>query len=287
MADSKKVDPRLAARRVAVRRAQGRRRLRILIWVMSLAVTLAGAFVLTRSPLLDVDRIVISGVDESAHSLIRNTTELKLGLPMLEVDTAAAQQALTGLAWVRTARVERRWPATLDIEVEPRVAVAIAPANGGYALIDAEGYVIRFETSLREESTYLTLIDAEFEGLPGAVHWRAGPALAVVAALPADLGDWVNAVTLNSAGEVGLSLRGGAAVNLGEPAHLDDKMLAVRTVLSGVDLACLAGLNVALADLTTVTRDPACRPPGLLPVAAATQEQQKPHETPRRPSQKL
>ena len=100
-----------------------------------------------------------------------------------------------------------------------------------------------------------------FGGGLGGIHTDADGPLAVVAAMPADLRPWVRAVTLDpSDGDVGLELLGGAAVMLGEPILLDNKLSAVRAVLAGADLDCITEMDVTMPDIATVTRHRPCPP---------------------------
>jgi len=51
------MDPRIRDRRIEVKRAVGRRRLRVLLVAGSIIVALGLAFVTVNSPFLDVDRV--------------------------------------------------------------------------------------------------------------------------------------------------------------------------------------------------------------------------------------
>jgi hypothetical protein len=55
-----------------------------------------------------------------------------------------------------------------------------------------------------------------------------------------------------------LVLVGNATADLGPAEDLDDKLDAVRAVLSGVELECLATIDARVPDHPTVTRDPIC-----------------------------
>lgn len=252
------IDPRLRARRTEVKRALGRRRLRVLIAAAALAGLLAGGWGVSRSALLDVDRVEVSGVGGARAELVRRAAGVAEGAPLIDIDPGDLEQAVAALAWVEQARVRRDWPGTVDIQVELRDPVAVAPARaGGLVLVDAGGYVI----GPAPPSPDLPLIAVPFVGEPGSVHVAAGPGLAVVAALPADLEVWIRAIVALPGGRVGLDLAGGAAAVLGEPSRLDDKMAAVRSVLFGVDLDCVTTIDATMADLTTLVRDPLCLPP--------------------------
>ena len=253
------VDPRMKARRVAVLRAQGRRRLHILIVLAAVAVAAGAAYGVSRTPLVDVDRITIGGgADRDAEILA--STGLAAGMPMVSVDLRATEKSIASLPWVRSARVWRDWPATVRIEVESRVPVAAVPASGGRtALVDSYGYVTGWAPPDTEPAVIPVAVP--FAGRLGDIHTAADGPLAVVTALPDDLRAWVSAVTADPVdGRLGLQLSGGATVLLGQQDLLDDKISAVRAVLAGTELDCITGIDVTMPDIVTVTRHEPCYP---------------------------
>ena len=259
------VDPRMRSRRIAVLRAQGRRRLHILATLAAAALATAAAFGISRTPLMDVDRIAIAGAgagsDRSAEIL--QSAGLSTKMPMISVDLEAAERSVASLPWVRSARVRRDWPGTVRIAVEPRVPVAAVPASGGRtALIDSHGYAIGWAPDAAEPAD-VARVSVPFAGRLGDIHTTADGPLAVVAAMPDDLRAWVRTVTLDPENEhLGLQLSGGATVILGEPDLLEDKMNAVRAVLTGTELECITEIDVTMPDIATVTRHDLCRPGG-------------------------
>ena len=257
------VDPRMRARRVAVLRAQGRRRLHILATLGCVALAAGAALGISRTPLMDVDRIAIGGAGADRSAEILESAGLSAGMPMLSVDLQAAERSVASLPWVRSARAWRDWPGTVRIAVEPRVPVAAVPASGGRtALIDAHGYAIDWTPSAALP-VGVTRVSVPFGGRLGDIHSAADGPLAVAAAMPEDLRAWVTAVTLDADSEhIGLQLSGGVAVILGEPDLLDDKMSAVRALLAGTELDCITAIDVTMPDIATVTRHDLCRPGG-------------------------
>lgn len=252
------VDPRMKARRIAVIRAQGRRRLRVLAVVLGLVLAAAAAWGVSRTPLLDVDRITITGTDPADRTEILDSSKVSVGLPMLFLDVDEAQRSVESLPWVRSAQVWRDWPATVRIAVEPRVPAAAVPASQGRtALIDANGYAIGWGS----ESTAVPHVSVPFSGQLGDIHTAADGPLAVVAAMPEDLRAWVRSVTLETDhDEIGLALVGGATVVLGEPVLIDDKISALRAMLATADLECITTIDVTMPDIATVTRHHPCQP---------------------------
>ena len=256
------VDPRMKARRVAVLRAQGRRRLHILTGLAAVALVAGLAFGISRTPLVDVDRITVAGNGARAAEILESTG-FSTGMPMISLDLGAAEKSVASLPWVRSARVSRDWPGTVRITVVPRVPVAEVPATGGRAvLIDAYGYAVDWAPA-SAEPVGLTRVAVPFAGRLGDIHTAADGPLAVVAAMPDDLRAWVSTVTLDPVdGQLGLQLIGGATVLLGEQNLLDDKISAVRAVLAGTELDCITEIDVIMPDITTVTRHQPCRPRG-------------------------
>ncbi|MCE2511564.1 MAG: FtsQ-type POTRA domain-containing protein [Acidimicrobiia bacterium] len=250
------VDPRMKARRIAVIRAQGRRRLRVIAVVSGIALATAAAWGVSRTPLLDVDRITITGTDPANRAEILKSSNVSVGLPMLFLDVDEVQRSVASLPWVRSAQVWRDWPATVRIAVEPRVPAAVVPASEGRtALIDANGYAIGWGS----ESTAVPHVSVPFSGQLGDIHTAADGPLAVVTAMPEDLRAWVSTVTLETdRDEMGLTLVGGATVVLGEPVLVDDKISALRALLATADLQCVTIIDVTMPDIATVTRHRPC-----------------------------
>ena len=259
------VDPRMRARRVAVLRAQGRRRLQLLAVVSGIALAAAAAWGISRTPLVDVDRVTVTGTDTANRADILASSNVSVGMPMLFLDVDEVQSSVASLPWVRSARVWRDWPSTVRIAVDPRVPAAVVPAAGGRtALIDRYGYAIGWGPAPADSDAPLPAlphVSVPFSGQLGDIHTAADGPLAVVSAMPDDLRAWVQTVTLEAGHDrMGLALVGGATVMLGEPVLIDDKMSALRAVLATADLECVTTIDVTMPDIATVTRHHPCQP---------------------------
>ena len=251
------MDPRFRRRRVEVLRQEGRRRLRVLVGVTSVVVvTAAGSWVVTDSPLLDLDRVVVEGTERTTPTEVRFASGLRPGQALLDVDVDAATRSVERLPWVRLAVVSRRWPNEVRIRLVEREAVAVAPADAGaLALVDGEGRVVEW-------------VEVAPPGLPVLAGLPpAGPAgstlppdgvatLAVAVALPPELRARTVGVApaAGGRGEVEMSLSPEGMVRLGPPEDLDRKFTAIRAVLSQVDLQNLAVLDVRRPDSPVLTR---------------------------------
>ena len=87
----KEIDPRIRDRRVEVLRAQGRRRLRWMIGLIALGLVLVAGWFVIHSPLLDVERIRVTGTQQATAAEIRSAAGVHRGEAILFVDTGAVE----------------------------------------------------------------------------------------------------------------------------------------------------------------------------------------------------
>lgn len=261
MTEVSNIDPRLRARRGAVRRAEGRRRLWFILAGLAILGLIFCGWAALRSPLLDLDHVDITGLGPSRLAEVENSIGLEKGTPLNDIEIGPIKADLEALPWVLRADVEKSWPGTVQIEVIERVAVAQLVEEDRVAVVDASGTVMA-EGGLEYEE--LPRIAFEANAALGEVEPEALPGLALIGILPDDLFVWVEAVTYSpgesaeARGVVGLDLVGEAEAHLGEATLLDDKVQALRSVLNGVDLTCIRVIDVAVPDFPTIRRDPVC-----------------------------
>jgi len=276
-----RVDPRISARRIAVLREEGQRRLRRLLWLGGAIGAVALVLGSTRTPLLDLDHVVVTGADEAAAAEALASVGIRPGAPLVDIDLAAGERALEALPWVARAELQRSWPGTVEVAVQPRQPVAAVAVAGGTALVAADGVVVAVVSDAIVDVAVDVAVDASEPsrdaGQPGSVGASPtslvpvdGPAalapgdridtielLTVAEALPDALRPMVAAVGAGD-GAAELRLVDGGVVRLGAADQLDAKLLAAVTVLTQVDRACLAVLDVRVPSVPTVTRASSC-----------------------------
>jgi cell division protein FtsQ len=243
------MDPRLRQRWVETRRREGRRRLRVAAGIVAVGLLGGASWAAARSPVLDVDRLVVEGAARSGAG----TSGVRRGQPMLDIDRGAAARKVSALPWVLRAEVRREWPDTVRIRVSERLPVAVTRANAGaWALLDRSARVLAVVPS---PPPGLAVLD----GLPEAaapgtrLGARAAEGLGVVTALPPALGARVAAVEVGDEG-VSLRLAPVGEVRLGPPEALGDKLQAALTVLGVVDGRTVATLDVRIPAAPVLTR---------------------------------
>jgi cell division protein FtsQ len=210
-------------------------------------------YLLTRSPLLDVDAVRVSGAVHTRPDLVVAASGITTGDPMTGVDVGAATRAIAELPWVDTVSVTRSWPGRVDITITERQPVAALMVGAqSWSIVDGTGRVLE-QATVRPEGLPVVLPNGEV-GDPGSRTPASLDALEVVRLLTPDLRAWVDAVQPEDDGTIDLLLRGGIRVELGSPAHLPDKVVDLATVLTRVDLADLATIDVSVVHDTVVTR---------------------------------
>jgi cell division septal protein FtsQ len=139
------MEPRLRDRRIAVRRAAGRRRLRWFVVVGAIAVVIVGALALLGSPLFSVeaDQVRVTGDVYTSPERLQQVIDDLVGTPTLTVDTQAAEEALEAIPWVDEARVRTHFPRGVSIEIRERHPLATYQGHDGqFRVIDRDGRVL-------------------------------------------------------------------------------------------------------------------------------------------------
>jgi cell division protein FtsQ len=256
------VEPRILERRMAVRREESQRRQQLAVAALSVVTAAVVAVMAVHSALFGVRHVRIRGAAHTDLALIARTAGLDSSTPMVDVNGGAIAARLLRLPWVGTVRVSREWPATVRIQITERTPVAVAvagPAGGGgrWALVDQTGRVL--EVTDDPPAGLLRLTGVARAGPPGTqLDVEADASLAVAGALPPDLVQRLATVGPASAHRddpsTDLTLRGRGVVLWGPPDDEADKIVALRTVLTRVDLRRVSTIDVRVPQTPTVRR---------------------------------
>lgn len=250
------IDPRIRARRISVRRAEGRRRL---VWVgVAAAIALLAVAVIAvfASTIFDVREVDVQGAVYTDPELLQSVIDDLMGEPVLLVDTQQAEDRLESVPWVENARVSTSFPHRVVIDLRERRPVAtFQGADGEYRVIDVQSRVL--DVIVNQPADYMLITGShpdtargQFAGAPYAA------AAELVLSLPTEISSitstvGVDAVTgtltmVLSGPGIGGSDEAGVEVRLGDSNDLDEKLARLlRQVRSGLDGVC--GLDVSTA----------------------------------------
>jgi cell division protein FtsQ len=252
------MDPRIRARRIEVRRARGRRRLRRLVVAAGAAAAVLTAFAATRTPLFDVDRVAVVGAVRTASADVIAAAAVPDGQALLDVDLAAIERRVDDLPWVAAAEASRHWPGTVVVSVAERQPVAVAPTEAGeWAVLAGDGRLMEVvaepPTGLIPIADIPPIDEAEPELAPSTLD-----ALGVVRLLPATLAPRVVAAAPAAGGRVELRLQPAGVIRIKPGPQLTDQIVAAATVLEATAGHCVGSIDVQVPEHPVLTPLPEC-----------------------------
>lgn len=210
-------------------------------WLVGVATVVGLLAVLWFSPVLAVRWIHIEGLSAVSQQQVRNALAIPSGQSLLRVDAATLARRVAAVPRVRSARVRRVFPATVQVTVIEREPVLYFDAPEGAHLVDSEG--VEFA------------IDAPAPGLPRLVTDHASSsdpvtraAVAVVAAVPLELRSEISEIAARSVSDIALTLRDGRVVVWGGAGDSQRKAAVVLPVLTRPGTV----FDVSSPDLVTV-----------------------------------
>lgn len=254
---SRSMDPRVRARRIAVKRAQGRKRL---LWVGAVAavvVVIVAVLAVFSSSLFAVERVDVQGAPYTQARYgdrMQAVVDQMMGEPVLLVDTKAAEAELEQLPWIERAFVTTDFPNRVLIDVRERQPLAtFVGSDTRYRVIDRDGFVL--DVLDGRPSNYM-LIDGVGPDLDAGSSAGAqySAAAQLVGALPAEIRSITMAATLDpTTGDLGLIVQNIAPVDPETP--VDPGAAPSEPPLVEVRIGSFNGLDGKLARLLQLVRD--------------------------------
>jgi cell division protein FtsQ len=240
-----RIDPRIRERRIEVIRQAGRRRLRVLLVVSTVLSAVGLAYLVVTSPVLDVDRIVVTGARHLTNAQVRAASGAHVHDHLLFVDAGSVARRIERLPWVQSATVHRDLPGTLKVSVTEYVPSAYVVVSGGVMLIAANGHVI----GRARVAPPGTVKVVGVRRAPGAGELLAPPDVAgVIGRLPKELAQHVACIDVSGSG-IALDMIGNGEIRLGDTTELEAKAVSALAVLGH-----LGGARYSYVDVSTPDR---------------------------------
>jgi cell division septal protein FtsQ len=139
------IEPRMRERRLQVRRAQSRKRLKWVVLGLVLVVAGIGALAVFGSGLFAVqeDELEIVGAVYTDPARLADIGDELVGTPTLRVDTQRIERELESIPWVADAKVTVRFPHSATIEIREREAIVTYQGpDRRFRVLDREGRVL-------------------------------------------------------------------------------------------------------------------------------------------------
>lgn len=227
------------ARREAKRRARGHlveqpkrlgdrtvKGLKALVWMVVLGVvTVALALILYFTPVMAARSVVVVGTGAVTREEVVDVAQVRLGTPLLQIDTDAVADRVADIRRVASARVQREYPSTLRITIVERIPVVVKDFPDGPHLFDRDG--VDFATAPPPPG--LPYIDAAD---PGPADPPTKAALEVMTALRPEVVAQVSRVAAPSVASVTLTLTDGRTVVWGTTDRTAEKAEKLAALLT-------------------------------------------------------
>lgn len=195
--------------------------------LLVLGVLGTSAWVLFGSRVLVVRHIDVTGTHIVPQSRVLAAAGVRLGGPMIRLDTGAVADRVAGIQEVESVKVVRRWPATLQITVRERVPVVVYERDRRYAQIDRFGVVVRTSSAPPRGLPRL------FVAAPGPSDPATAAAVAVWRSLPPRFTARLSAIAATGPEAVTLRLESGVSVVWGAPERAAEKLRLLDALLHG------------------------------------------------------
>jgi cell division protein FtsQ len=229
------MDPRIGRRRAAVTRAQGRRRLHVVVVGVVVVALAVAALIVLHTSLFSARHVRVVGAQHTGRSRVLRVAGLVGGPPLIDVSSGADVARLEALPWVAHASVARHWPDSVVVRVVERVPVAAVAAGdrtGETVLVDATGRVLARVTAAPAGLPVLS--SPARPGRPGTTLGPAArPGLLVADDARRILPGRVRGVAVDAGGAVVLDLGSGVRATLGPASAAGSKLAALASVLAG------------------------------------------------------
>lgn len=227
------------ARREAKRRAQGRpvgepktaawgaiRGMKAAIaTVLATAVTVGFGLMLYFTPVMSTRTVAITGIDVVSRDEVLDAAQVRLGTPLLQIDTGAVADRVATIRRVASTRVQRNYPSTLQIIIAERIPLAVKDFSDGPHLFDRDG--VDFATAVPPSPLpYLNVDD------PAPSDPPTMAALQVLTALRPEVVGQVTGIAAQSVSSIMLTLNDGRTVLWGTTDRTAEKAEKLAALLT-------------------------------------------------------
>lgn len=227
------------ARREAKRAARGRgsadakpvargtvRGLRLFLVSLLLIVGITGVgLILYFTPLMSARGIIVDGLGAVTRDEVLDAAQVKLGTPLLQINTDSVADRVAAIRRVASAHVQRDYPSALMIAIVERVPVAVKDLPDGPHLFDRDG--VDFATAPPPPA--LPYLDVNN---PGPADPPTKAALAVLTALRPEVVAQVSRIAAPSVASITLTLTDGRTVIWGTNDRTEEKAQKLAALLT-------------------------------------------------------
>ena len=177
------------------------------------------------TPVKSARSVAVTGIGAVSREEVIEAAQVRLGTPLLQIDTGAVADRVAGIRRVASARVQREYPSTLRVTVVERVPVVVKDFPDGPHLFDRDG--VDFATAPPPPG--LPYIDVDN---PGPADPATRAALEVMTSLRPEVAAQVSRVAAPTLASVTLTLTDGRTVVWGTTDRTPEKAEKLAALLT-------------------------------------------------------
>jgi cell division protein FtsQ len=217
----------------------------LFVALLVIGVLGTAAWVLLGSRLLVARHIDVVGERLVPRDRVLAVARVRLGEPLIRLDTGAVRDRVEAVQEVETARVERRWPATVRIVIRERTPIAAVQHDNRFLQVDRYGVTVLTSAARPRGLPSLTVAD------PVQTDPSLRSGLAVIRSLPPWVSQRVASVAARSPEAVTLRLKEGITIVWGAPERTPDKLRLLRGLLSTTPQRGIKTIDVSSPEVVT------------------------------------
>src|SRR5699024_9661622 len=115
---------------------------RIVKWLMLLGIIIGGIIFALLSPIFNIKEISVSGNAQISSQTIISLSSLTIDQNIFNFRTSEIVDNIKENAYIDSVKVSRKFPDTVDIEVEERVTTFMLVYGNAYVYINNQGYIL-------------------------------------------------------------------------------------------------------------------------------------------------
>ncbi|MBZ4571492.1 cell division protein FtsQ/DivIB, partial [Mycobacterium avium subsp. hominissuis] len=197
----------------------------LMVTILLVVVGIGLALVLYFTPAMSARNIVVVGTGVVTREEVLDAARVRLGTPLLQIDTGQVADRVAAIRRVASARVQRQYPSALRITIVERIPVAVKDFPDGPHLFDRDG--VDFATGPPPPALpYLDVAD------PGPNDPATKAALQVLTALRPEVEGQVGRIAAPSVASITLTLGDGRVVIWGTTDRTDEKAEKLAALLT-------------------------------------------------------
>ena len=213
-----------------------KRKIKSGVWLLLLLTAILIVVVMT-VPIFEIRTVIVEGNSRLTAEEIHAAAAVPKGTNIFRVRMQNIEERVLTLPYVKTAKVNRRFPDKVRIAISEREEAAAIKSGGGYAVIDDTGRVLRLSLE-KEDMLIFSGCEVENAEVGESIRLVEGQTpddfFTLIASLRCqDLLKEMQTLTIASSIDVQLETKGGMQIYLGSMEDMEYKLQLVKQILHG------------------------------------------------------